>query len=390
MLGNHKIVLDYFCEIDNLISSYADERFFDLTDHNVVPGAIYIVGRNQLRLHSEKLHHWANQNIIKGVVLCNPAEGSETILWIYRQNKLEQLGIKNKAAVITGGDLPQDIPHLLFEHFATLIHDYKENIAAIEKYQHNYRTDRPYKFLFLNGRPRAHRVYLLKKFQMSGLLDQALWSNLNSGPVYTTDIKFDYNGKDLLLEPFPVHYLPPEYEVSRYRAAARSLQEVGSSELYVQEPTLGSSGRPVFGKEWGEIYLESKPYEDTYFSLVAETIFDYHCSFRTEKIWKPIAIGHPWIAVTNAGFYRDMHNLGFRTFGHLIDESFDQIDNNQQRIERIAQVVEDLCQQDLASFLTECVSICKYNQQLHIELASTARQAFPNRFYNFINERFRF
>jgi hypothetical protein len=61
---------------------------------------------------------------------------------------------------------------------------------------------------------------------------------------------------------------------------------------------------------------------------VSETVFTYPYSFRTEKIWKPIAIGHPWIAVSNFGYYRDMHELGFKSFGHLIDEKFDLIYNN--------------------------------------------------------------
>ena len=124
------------------------------------------------------------------------------------------------------------------------------------------------------------------------------------------------------------------------------------------------------GFEWGEIYLEARPYLDTYFSLVTETVFDFSYSFRTEKIWKPIAIGHPWIAATNAGFYRDIHDLGFKTFGHLIDESFDSIDNPQDRIERIATVVEDLCQQDLDKFAVAAREVCVYNQQLHTELSS--------------------
>ena len=96
----------------------------------------------------------------------------------------------------------------------------------------------------------------------------------------------------------------------------------------------------LFNNEWGEIYLNANPYLDTYFSLVTETVFDYPYSFRTEKIWKPIAIGHPWVAVANPGFYRDMHNLGFKTFGDLVDESFDLIDNSIDRLERIAVVVE--------------------------------------------------
>ena len=389
MLNNHTIVLDHFCEIDKLMAPYFDYQFWDLDDHTVVPGAIYIVGRNQLNLHVKKLHEWVNQGIIKGIVLCNPAEGSETMLWVYQKNKLNLLAEKNKVAVVTGGDLPSDIPHLLFEHFATVVHDYKENISAIEKYQCNYTTDRPYKFLFLNGRPRAHRTYLLKKFQMSGLLDQALWTNLADGPVYSTDIELRVDGKDVLRDgTLPIRFLPQKYEVSRYRNSILTTPEkkkvygFAGPDLYAKQH--------LFGKEWGDIYLESKPYEDTYFSLVTETIFEYPRSFRTEKIWKPIAMGHPWIAVANTGFYKDLHNLGFKTFGHLIDESFDQIENNQARIERIEQTVEDLCQQDLASFLQECYTICKYNQQHHIELAAKWRQEFPDRFQPFINERFKF
>ena len=119
--------------------------------------------------------------------------------------------------------------------------------------------------------------------------------------------------------------------------------------------------------------------------MVTETVFDYPYSFRTEKIWKPIAIGHPWIAVANQGFYRDMHNLGFKSFGHVIDESFDQIENNQHRLDRIAQVVKDLCRQDLATLLNECYNICKYNQQHLAQMRVKVRQEFPDRFCQFID-----
>ena len=118
-------------------------------------------------------------------------------------------------------------------------------------------------------------------------------------------------------------------------------------------------------------------------------MFDYPYSFRTEKIWKPVAMGQPWIVAANQGYYRDMHNLGFQTYGHVIDESFDNIENSQDRIERIAQVVEDLCQQDLASFLDACYNVCKYNQQHLAEMSQTVRKEFPQQFEQFINERFR-
>ena len=62
------------------------------------------------------------------------------------------------------------------------------------------------------------------------------------------------------------------------------------------------------------------------------------------------------------------------------------IENNQDRLERVATVIDDLCRQDLAAFLKECYNTSKYNQQHHRELAVETRRAFPDRFFQFINE----
>jgi len=385
MLDNHKIVLDYFCEIDRLIEPFADERFYDLAQHEVVAGAIYIIGRNQFNLYKSKIQDWVNTSTIKGFVLCNPAEGSEPMMWMYNRDQV--FHARTQTPFISGGSLPDQVPHLLFEHFGCVVHDYDENLQAIEHYKQNYTVDRPYKFLFLNGRPRSHRIYLLKRLQMCGLLDQALWSNLGNGAVYRGEINLEHAGENILIQPFPMRYLPPEYEVERYRNATTAIP----AEWTAQGP-IGTdlyAKQHLFGKDWGEIYIEPRAYEDTYFSLVSETVFEYTHSFRTEKLWKPVAMGHPWIAVSNAGFYKEMHNLGFQTFGHAIDESFDSIDNHQDRIERITQVVEDLCSQDLVKFLEECYTVCKYNQQHLLECREKWRKEFPDRFQQFINERFR-
>jgi hypothetical protein len=115
-------------------------------------------------------------------------------------------------------------------------------------------------------------------------------------------------------------------------------------------------------------------------------VFEYPYSFRTEKIAKPLAIGHPFIVAANTGFYRDLRNLGFRTFDNVIDESFDTIENHQDRMNRIFEIVKDLCRQDLQSFLAECFNICKYNQQHLIELIPQLQQQFPEKFFKTINQ----
>ena len=352
MLGDRKLIVDAFCEVKDFVRSWQDQEFYSFAQHEPVKGAVYVISRQQFAENIKQIKNLAQAGTILPV-LGNPAEGSETMF-----NQIQGLGIvelvqQNRILVITGGYLQPDVPHLYFENFLPKILDYTENTQAVEYYRTHWTAQRPYKFLCLNGRGRPHRRQILTN--LSDLLDQAIWTNLDSsaGPIKLLDAKYEFD-------------------------------------FYQQNVTLEQTGYvkyALFNNDWGEIYLNPTAYLDTYFSLVTETVFDYPYTFRTEKIWKPVAIGHPFIVVSNAGYYRDLHDLGFRTFGHLIDESFDKIENNQDRLSRIITVVRDLCCQDLSSFIVETQEVCKYNQQLLAELSPTVRNQFPQQFEQFINER---
>jgi hypothetical protein len=346
MLGNRKVIVDSFCEVKEFTGSFEDDRFFDFLDHNIVPGAIYIISRQTFHKNIELIRQLAEDNVILPV-LGNPAEGSDTILSQILTLNISHCVKQRQIAIIAGGDLQSDLPCLWFENFLPKILDYDENLEAIQLYQQGWTDQRPYKFLFLNGRGRLHRRTLMSR--LNHLLPDAIWSNLDAKPEH------------------PIRLLDPKYEFDFYKNNTNLTH-------------TGFIKHDLFNQEWGEIYLNPAPYIDTYFSLVTETVFEYPHSFRTEKIWKPIAIGHPFVAVSNAGYYRDLRELGFRTFDGLIDESFDSIQDNQQRLERIAQEVEWLCQQDLAKFVQESYNICKYNQELLAQLRVTTRRELPDRY----------
>jgi hypothetical protein len=383
MLNNRKLIIDTHCEIYDAIKKNANGIFWNFKEHveknQLVPGAVYVIGREQALLNSALVQELVKSNTIS-VVYSNPVEGSEPMEWNLIQGGYTELASQRKLLVVTGGDIDPKYTHLLYEFFLGRVHDYKENLQAIQDYKHNQKLERPYKFLFLNGRMRGHRKYLLNQFQRTGLLDQALWSNLDPstgvGPLKIIN-QDNVCYSDITI---PARYLPPEYEVDRYQDRATALPETLTHNLEAKTH--------LFKNEWGEIYLNTRAYLDTYFSMVTETVFDYARSFRTEKIWKPIAIGHPFIVASSQGYYRDLQNLGFRTFGHLIDESFDDIQNNQERIERISAVVKDLCNQELPAFITAAEDVCKYNQQLINELGPKIRQEFPDRFFQFVNKHF--
>ena len=380
MIGNTKLVLDTHCEVYDLLKPWADGIFWNLEEHmsdgKLVPNALYLIGREQVRKYSNIVQQLVTDNTIK-VVFSNPAEGSETLRMHCKAYGIEDLVIKNKILLIGGGDMGPEYNYLRYDSFLPKILDYEENLLAQKKTDEIFNTlDKPYKFFFLNGRARPHRKFLLEKFKKSGLIDSSIWSCLDSNAASYKNIQLFDNNENLMTHPTQIKYLDKKYEHARYQK-------------WIESPTIIHNGfvkHALFDDDWGEVYIEPQGYIDTYFSLITETVFEYPYSFRTEKIWKPIAMGHPWIAVANQGFYRDMNALGFKTFGHVIDESFDSIENNQERIERIAMVVEDLCQQDLAKFLKACYNVSKYNQQHLEKMRVTVRKEFPERFFKFIDQ----
>lgn len=377
MLGKRRLVSDSMGEFYDLLKPWTDESFWDFSKVESVPGTVYVFGRQHFVDNLVRIREMAEQGKYT-IVFGNSAEGAWVLETQLHQYGVDQLVRDGKILVVAGAQCLPEYAHMTHEHFFPRILDYEENLAAQQRTDEIFdKVDKPYKFLFLNGRARAHRKYLYEKLLRAGVLDQALWTMLDANPTVVKSFEFYENGTNVLAQPSPIQRLPDQYEVERYRQPNGTAVGLGRTNIKYN----------LFRKEWGEIYLEPAPYIDTYFSLVTETIcYESAYSFRTEKMAKPLAMGHPFIVVSNAGYYRDLHNMGFKTFGHLIDESFDQIPHGQTRVDRIIDIVTDLCRQDLASFLAECKSVCKYNQQRLAEVRLETRQAFPDRFFQFIEQ----
>lgn len=373
MPNEANLVLDGICEITDLLNPWARDIFYDFGQVELDPGLIYVIGRKQLLDHIQKVRDAVKQGI--RIVYSNPFEGSDTLRKQMIANGISDIFTARNALIIGGGDMDPDWPCLRYDLFLPKTHDFEENIRACERTPEIYsKKNKPKKFLFLNGRGRPHRKWLLEYFIDKELLDQSIWTWLDPNGKNNKGLKYEVDGVDRVPMSRPPKLLDRHYEVDRYHEHL---------DVMFQQPFVKYE---LFNHEWGEIYIKPEPYIDTYFSLVTETIFEYPYSFRTEKIWKPIAIGHPWICAANAGYYRDLRNLGFRTFDGIIDESFDQIDDNHVRIRRVAELVKDLCQSDLQAFLSACEDICKYNQQHLLELRPKIRQEFPDRFFQFLKD----
>ena len=74
--------------------------------------------------------------------------------------------------------------------------------------------------------------------------------------------------------------------------------------------------------------------------LVTETVATGRRHHLTEKTFKPIALGMPFVIVGTQGSLKYLRSYGFKTFGDLWDESYDDEPDDHKRIEKIAKVLE--------------------------------------------------
>jgi hypothetical protein len=87
------------------------------------------------------------------------------------------------------------------------------------------------------------------------------------------------------------------------------------------------SWQRFFNRQW---------YDDTYFSLVAESkVVTLKEIFITEKTFKPIAYQHPFLILGQPKVLDYLRSQGFETYNNIFDESYDDEYDLDKRLEKI-------------------------------------------------------
>jgi hypothetical protein len=90
-------------------------------------------------------------------------------------------------------------------------------------------------------------------------------------------------------------------------------------------------------------------YQDSYFNVILETMIDIDGSggqLISEKTFKPIFNNQFFVAVSSVDHQRHLRELGYKTFGRCIDESYDSVADNQQRFEAVLLLTQELASAD--------------------------------------------
>ena len=369
MLGQHKLIVDEWAEVWDLLQPYADASFW-CWPAEFDPQARYIVGRVVLKENWTTITDLATRYPGR-IIFSNPAEGSETILLQLKRLRITEYVRDGRIGLLTSGDLEPGWDYCKTDCYFTNIVEYTENQHAATAAALSYDNRRPYSFLFLNGRLRPHRKLAISALRTTGALDHALWTNLGS----RVEMAFTSKLSEHITKEEPIRLLPPEYEIER---AVPNLATVNPE---------GFCKHELFNNTWGDAIVNYRCYTDTWFSVVTETIFDYPYTFRTEKIWKPILMGHPFIVLANSGYYRDLRAAGFKTFEHLIDEDFDFVEDPELRIAGALTSVYNLVNRNLEDFWHRTRDICKYNQEHLVEYNRQQRAKLPELLEKYLDER---
>jgi hypothetical protein len=109
---------------------------------------------------------------------------------------------------------------------------------------------------------------------------------------------------------------------------------------------------------WLSLFDESA---ESLLYLVTETVATGRRHHLTEKTFKPIALGMPFVIVGTQGSLKYLRSYGFRTFGDLWDESYDDEPDDHKRIEKIAQVLNHLESTDRQAVFESAHDIIEHN-----------------------------
>ena len=112
--------------------------------------------------------------------------------------------------------------------------------------------------------------------------------------------------------------------------------------------------------------FDTNDYNSTEIEVVLETLFDDNRLHLTEKALRPIACGQPFILAGTHGSLEYLRKYGFKTFGMVWDERYDECADPEERLAKITDLMKQIAnwgpwlrEQKMA----EARKIAEYNRQ---------------------------
>ena len=186
------------------------------------------------------------------------------------------------------------------------------NKSIVKQYNYDFIT-----FNRIINNDRSYRIYFVSKLKELGLLDKGLVS---------------FNVTDNLFDDWRDETADPNTKLSNHARShiERNLTDV--DKLIIDRAELPGSASADIPRG-----------NDAFWHVVTETVFYHNKLHLTEKIFKPIVSKQPFMLLAAPGNLEYLRSYGFKTFDSVIDESYDNIIDNDLRTEAIVKQLHWYC-----------------------------------------------
>ena len=227
------------------------------------------------------------------------------------------------------------------------------NLLKYNTYESTTATHKPYMFDALLGARRPHRDYVMLCLQHYDLLKSSIATYRD---IFHTGGVVNHQSQEFanifhdqtLAHPYVSSNLDPNWEVS---------------------DTMDKSISP---------FVPWHIYRNTWYSLVTETIGTGNCFFLSEKTTKCLFAGRLFVMFSNANFLQGLRNLGFETFGSVLDESYDQNTLDFERFKMAFEQIVYLSKQNPVLLYKKLQPILEHNRHKIWELKKQTQSQQQN------------
>jgi hypothetical protein len=201
------------------------------------------------------------------------------------------------------------------------------------------RCARPYEFTALNRIHKWWRAAVMSDLHHEGLLNCSQWS-------YNTALTEDDRPED---NPIELHVRDDWTDLVQ--------------NFIAKGPYICDTADAVAHND--HRYVNACLYTQSYCHLILETLFDVDQSggtFLTEKTWKCMKFGQPFVIIGPVGSLDILRRSGYRVFDHAVDNSYDEIVDNTKRYLAVRKTIAEIKQQDMHQWYLQCLDDVQHNQ----------------------------
>jgi len=123
-------------------------------------------------------------------------------------------------------------------------------------------------------------------------------------------------------------------------------------------------------------------YQQIGVDIVCETVFAYPYPFITEKTYRSIACLRPFIIVGPYQLLEFIKSFGFQTFSVIIDESYDQIKNPEERFLSVCNSIKEFVSRPIEQIRNDIISIApilEHNSKVLSRLVDKELEIFKSK-----------